>query len=155
LGARRLGTRGESWQAAPGRDAGFLNLRTRANPADVHAPTDAPPNPGNEENAMPGRKHTQEEMIAKLRQVEALTAQGRTLSEAIESIEVADATYHRWRKELGSLKVDQMQRLRELESENLRLRQAVLDLTLDKMALQEMLRTRQVRGVRDSLFVDS
>jgi putative transposase len=104
---------------------------------------------------MPGRKHTQEEMIAKLRQVEALTAQGRTLSEAIESIEVADATYHRWRKELGSLKVDQMQRLRELESENLRLRQAVLDLTLDKMALQEMLRTRQVRGVRDSLFVDS
>jgi putative transposase len=103
---------------------------------------------------MPGRKHTQEEMIAKLRQVETLTAQGKALSEAIEAIDVAEATYHRWRKELGTLKVDQMQRLRELESENIRLRQAVLDLTLDKMALQETLRSRQARGAKD-LFVDS
>jgi putative transposase len=86
---------------------------------------------------MPGRKHGHEEIVAKLRQVEDLIAQGRSLGEAIDAIGVAEATYYRWRKELGTLTVDQMQKLKELELENSRLRQAVLDLTLDKMSLLE------------------
>lgn len=89
---------------------------------------------------MPGRKHTQEEIQEKLRQVQELTGQGRTLSEAIEAIGVVDATYYRWRKAPGGPDVDQMQRLKDLELENARLRQAVLDLTIDKMVLQEMIR---------------
>lgn len=89
---------------------------------------------------MPGRKHTQEEIQEKLRHVEELTGQGRTLSEAIETIGVVDATYYRWRKAPGGPNVDQTQRLKDLELENARLRQAVLDLTIDKMVLQEMVR---------------
>jgi transposase-like protein len=89
---------------------------------------------------MPGRKHTPEEIQQKLRQVDELVGQGRTLSEAIEAVGVVDATYYRWRKGLGSLNVDQMQRLKDLELENARLRQAVLELVLDKMILQEMVR---------------
>jgi putative transposase len=88
---------------------------------------------------MPGRKHGHEEIVAKLRQVEELIGQGQSLTDAIEAIGVAEATYYRWRKELGALSVDQMQRFKELELENVRLRQAVLDLTMDKMSLLEAL----------------
>ena len=89
---------------------------------------------------MPGRKHRQDEIVAKLRRVDELTGSGQSLINAIEAIGVAEATYYRWRKELGSLSVDQLQRLRELELENERLRQAVLDLTIDKIALLETLK---------------
>jgi ACT domain-containing protein len=89
---------------------------------------------------MPGRKHGHEEIVAKLRQVDDLVNQGRSLTDAIDAIGVAEATYYRWRKELGTLTVDQMQRLKELELENLRLRQAVLDLTLDKMTLLDTIK---------------
>ena len=49
---------------------------------------------------------------------------------------VAEQTYYRWRKEYGGLKVDQVRRFKELERENLRLRRAVADLTLDKLILK-------------------
>ena len=86
------------------------------------------------------KKHTAEEIVAKLRQVDVLTSQGKTTAEAIRSIGVAEATYHRWRNEFGGLKLDQVKRLKELELENSRLRRAVSDLTLDKLILGEALR---------------
>ena len=53
---------------------------------------------------------------------------------------VSEVTYYRWRKEFGGLKSDQVKRLKELETENTRLRRAVSDLTLDKLILQEAAR---------------
>jgi hypothetical protein len=50
---------------------------------------------------------------------------------------VTEVTYYRWRKEYGGLKLDQVKRLKELETENLRLRKAIADLTLDKLILKE------------------
>jgi putative transposase len=64
-------------------------------------------------------------------------AQGRTITNAVQRIDVAEVTYYRWRNEYGGLKGDQMKRLKELEAENGRLRRAVLDLTLDKLILTE------------------
>ncbi len=81
-----------------------------------------------------------EEIVAKLRQVDVMTAQGTPLAEAIRSIGVSEVTYHRWRNEFGGLKLDQVRRLKELELENSRLRKAVSDLTLDKLILAEALR---------------
>jgi hypothetical protein len=46
-------------------------------------------------------------------------------------------TYYRWRQEYGGLKTEQIRRLKELETENARLRRAVADLTLDKLILKE------------------
>ena len=83
------------------------------------------------------RAHTPEETVAKLRQVEVLTAQGKTVSEAVRSIGVTDQTYYRWRAEFGGRWLDQVKRLKELERENARLRKAVSDLTLDKVILKE------------------
>ena len=85
-----------------------------------------------------GRKrYRPEEIVAKLRQVDVLTAQGQSIADAIRSIGVTEVTYYRWRQEYGGLKSDQVKRLKDLETENARLRKAVSDLTLDKLILAE------------------
>lgn len=86
---------------------------------------------------MAGKRHKAEEIVTKLRQVDVLHAQGKSMAEAIRSIGVTEVTHYRWRSEYGGLKGDQVKRLRELEAENARLRCAVSDLTLDKMILAE------------------
>jgi putative transposase len=86
---------------------------------------------------MPKKRHKAEEIVAKLRQVEVLTAQGKPVAEAIRSIGVTEVTYYRWRSEYGGLKGDQVKRLKELEAENTRLRRAISDLTLEKLILKE------------------
>ena len=83
------------------------------------------------------KRHTAEEIVSKLRQVDVLTAQGRTVAEAIRQIGVTEVTYYRWRNEYGGLKSDQVKRLKEREMENARLRRAVSDLTLEKLILKE------------------
>jgi transposase-like protein len=90
-----------------------------------------------EERGMPRKNHKAEEVVAKLRQVDVLTAQGRPVAEAVRSIGVTEVTYYRWRSEYGGLKGDQVKRLKELEAENNRLRRAVSDLTIEKLILKE------------------
>ena len=89
---------------------------------------------------MPTKRHKPEEIVAKLRQVDVLTSQGRSVADAIRSIGVTEVTYYRWRQEFGGLKSDQVKRLKDLETENTRLRRAVSDLMLDKLILQEAAR---------------
>ena len=75
---------------------------------------------------MPTKRHKPEEIVAKLRQVDVLTSQGQSVADAIRSIGVTEVTYYRWRQEFGGLKSDQVKRLKDLETENARLRRAVL-----------------------------
>jgi putative transposase len=89
---------------------------------------------------MARKRHTAEEIVAKLRQVDVLMAQGKPVSDAVRAIAVTEVTYYRWRNEYGGLKGDQVKRLKELEPENTRLRRAISDLTLDKLILQEATR---------------
>jgi putative transposase len=85
-----------------------------------------------------GRKHHKaEEIVGKLRQVEVVTGQGKSVADAVRSIGVTEAAYYRWRSEYGGLKLDQVRRLKVLEQENGRLRKAVADLTLEKLILKE------------------
>src|SRR5829696_5949089 len=81
-----------------------------------------------------------EEIVSKLRQVDVLVAQGTPVADAIRAIGVTEVTYDRWRQEYGGLKSDQIKRMKELETENARLRKPVADLTLDKLILQEAAR---------------
>ena len=87
---------------------------------------------------MARRKYTPEQIISKLREVEVALAQGATVALAVRGIGVTEQTYYRWRREYGGLTVDQTRRLKELEKENLRLRRAVSDLTLDNQILKEV-----------------
>ena len=89
---------------------------------------------------MAKKRHKPEEIVANLRQVDVLTAQGQSIAEAVRTIAVTETTYFRWRAEYGGLKSDQVKRLKDLELENARLRRAVSDLTLDKLILTEAAR---------------
>ena len=89
---------------------------------------------------MPRKHHGREEIVAKLRQVDVLTSQGKSVADAIRAIGVTEVTYYRWRQEYGGLRSDQVKRMKDLEVENTRLRRAVSDLTLDKMILAEAAR---------------
>lgn len=90
-------------------------------------------------NTHPMKKHTAEEIVAKLRQVETLTAQGKTTQAAIRDIGVTEVTYYRWRRHYGAVSSDQAKRLRDLEKENARLKKLVADQALDNSILKEAL----------------
>jgi putative transposase len=89
---------------------------------------------------MAGKREKPEEIVSKLRQVEVLQGQGMTVAEAVRQIGVTQQTFYRWRKMYGGMGCSQLNRLKELEKENQRLRRAVSDLTLDKLILTEAAR---------------
>lgn len=86
------------------------------------------------------KRFTAEQIITKLREAEVLLSQGKTQEQAIRAIGVTGNTYYRWRKEYGGMGVDQAKRLKEIEAENVRLRRAVSDLTIDNQILREVSR---------------
>ena len=67
---------------------------------------------------MPNKKHEFKEIVAKLRQVDVLVSQSRSVAEGVRTIGAPQFTYYRWRKEYGGLKGSQMKRLKDLETEN-------------------------------------
>lgn len=89
---------------------------------------------------MAGKREKPEDIVLKLRQVEVLQGQGKSVQAAVRQIGVTVQTCYRWRKEYGGRNRDQLKRLKELEVENQRLRRAVSDLTLDKLILTEAAR---------------
>ena len=52
---------------------------------------------------MPRKHHKPEEIVAKLRQVDILTSQGRSAADSIQAIGVTEVTYYRWRQEYRGL----------------------------------------------------
>lgn len=88
---------------------------------------------------MPGKKHTKEQIIDKLRLAEKLKAEGATVAEIAKQLEVSEQTYYRWRNRYGRLEKDDVKRLRKLEKENKKLKRLVADLSLDKQILEEAL----------------
>ena len=86
---------------------------------------------------MAKRKHTAEEIINRLREAEVVIATGSTVAEAAWRIGVSEQTLYRRRAEYGGLRVDQARRLKQLETENGRLKKAVAELTLDNRILKE------------------
>jgi transposase-like protein len=86
---------------------------------------------------MAGKRHTAEQIIQALRQVEILIAEGASISEAVRHIGVTEQTYYRWRNEYGGMRIDQAKRLKELEQENSRLKHMVAEKDLDIRILRE------------------
>jgi len=86
------------------------------------------------------RKHTPEQIVNILQQIEVATSNGKTTPAASREAGITEQTYYRWRKEYGGLKVDQAKRLKELEQENSKLKRLVAELSLDKQILQDVAR---------------
>ena len=87
---------------------------------------------------MKRRRHTPEQIVRKLREVERLLGEGQTIAEAAKQVEISEQTYHRWRNQYGGMKADDAKRLRELERENARLKRIVADKELEIDALKEI-----------------
>ncbi len=87
---------------------------------------------------MARKRHTAEQIIAKLREAEVALAQGESVAQVARQLGVAEQTYYRWRREYGGLQVDQAKRLKELEKENQRLKRLVADQALDNAILKEV-----------------
>ena len=87
---------------------------------------------------MSRKRHTAEQIIAKLREAEIELGKGHKISEVVRKLEITEQTYYRWRKEYGGLRVDQARRLKELEKENGRLKKLVADPALDNAILKEV-----------------
>ena len=86
---------------------------------------------------MARKRFSPEQIIVKLREAEVLESKGLTQVEAAKKLGIAEQTLIRWRKEYGGLRVDQARRFKELEKANIRLKQLVADLSLDKAILKD------------------
>jgi len=86
------------------------------------------------------QRHTAEQIIGKLREAEVLQGKGMSIEEILRQLGISDATYYKWCKEYGGLRIDQAKRLKELEQENSRLRKVVSDLSIDNAILKEAAR---------------
>ena len=95
---------------------------------------------GREGLSMKRKKHTPDQIIRKLREAEALFSEGKGLGEVCQRLAVSEATFHRWRNQYGGTKGVEAKRLKELETENGRLKKLVADLALDKQILEEALK---------------
>ena len=79
-----------------------------------------------------------EQIVTKLRQIEVMQGQGKSVSAACKELGTTEQTYYRWRKEYGGLNVTQAKRLKQLEDENARLKKLVADLSLEKQILKDI-----------------
>jgi len=86
---------------------------------------------------MKRKRHTPEQIIAKLREADAMLGGGATVGQVIQRLEISEQTLSRWRNQYGGMKAGEAKRLKALEQENARLKKAVADLTLDKQILEE------------------
>ena len=89
---------------------------------------------------MKRRRHTPEQIVRKLREADRMLAEGKEIPEVAKALEVAEATYHRWRTQYGGMKADDVKRLKELEHENTQLKRLVADKELENLALREISR---------------
>ena len=79
-----------------------------------------------------------EQIVSKLRQIEVLTAQGRSAALACKDAGVSQQSYYRWRKEYGGLEIDQAKRMKDLERENMRLKRLVANLSVEKQVIKDI-----------------
>jgi putative transposase len=62
--------------------------------------------------------------------------------ELIRKAGISEQTFYRWKKQYVGLEVDQVRQMKQLQEENIRLKQLVAELSLDKTMLQDVLRKK-------------
>ena len=68
------------------------------------------------------KRHTPEQIVAKLRDADAMLNAGKDLEAVLQLLAVSEATLHRWRAQYGGMKSEEAKRLKQLEEENRRLK---------------------------------
>ena len=86
------------------------------------------------------KRHTPNQIIAKLREAERMLGEGLTTAEAAKALEVSENTFHRWRRQYGGMKAEDVKELKELRRENQTLKRIVADKELEIQAHKEISR---------------
>ena len=87
---------------------------------------------------MKRHRHTPEQIVRKLREGDRLLNEGKDLAEVLRTLEVSESSWNRWRSQYGGMKANEAKRLRELESDNARLKKLLAEAELDKSMLKEL-----------------
>ena len=86
------------------------------------------------------KRHSPEQIVKKLRDADVMLNSGKSLAEVLQALEISEATFNRWRNQYGGMKSEEAKRLKELETENSRLKRLLAEAELDKAMLKEALR---------------
>jgi transposase-like protein len=95
---------------------------------------------------MARKRHSDEDILKLLREIEVRLASGSDVSTACRSAGISDVTYYTWRKKFGGMARSQLSEMKALEKENQRLKKIVADLELDKLILKESLDFLKPKG---------
>ncbi len=87
---------------------------------------------------MKRKRHSPEQVIRKLRDADRMLSEGKDIAAVCQALEVCEATFHRWRNQYGGMKANEAKRLKELATENGRLKKLVADQALDIQILKEV-----------------
>ncbi len=80
-------------------------------------------------------RFTVEQIIRILNQAES----GTKVNDIIREYGISEQTYYRWKSKYGGLEVNEARRLKDLESENTKLKRLVADKELQILGLKEAL----------------
>ena len=84
------------------------------------------------------KRHSPEQIVRKLRDADAMLNAGQDLAAVLQTLEVSEATYLRWRNQYGGMKAEEAKHLKELQEENKRLKEIVADQALDIKLLKHV-----------------
>ncbi len=87
---------------------------------------------------MKRRRHTPDQIVRKLAEADKLLGGGKSIEEVCRHLEITESTFHRWRNQYGGMKANDAKRLKQLESENARLKKLLAEAELDKSMLKEL-----------------
>lgn len=83
---------------------------------------------------MKRKRYTEEQIIKALKEVDG----GAEARDVCRRLGVTEQSFYRWRRKFGGMDVSEARRLRELETENGRLKRLVADLLLDNQILKDV-----------------
>jgi putative transposase len=89
---------------------------------------------------MKRHRHTPEQIVRKLREGDRMLNDGKDITEVVRHLEIAESTWNRWKSQYGGMKADEAKRLRQLESENSRLKKLLVYAARQLWVLVELLR---------------
>lgn len=84
---------------------------------------------------MKGKRFSEEQIIAVLKEVEA----GAKVMDVCRKYNISDATYYSWKTKYYGMEVSELKRLKQLEDENRKLKQLVADQALDIQGLKHII----------------
>lgn len=83
---------------------------------------------------MKRKRFTEEQIIAALKSHES----GRKPADICREMGIAEGTFYRWKSKYGGMEVSEAKRMKELESENARLKRLLAEAMLDNAALKDV-----------------